>query len=196
MSQDNNTLNYKGLKKGPNPLFYPMPSNPFTIKRGISSSDESPQIQHILIVDDDSSIANMLGDLLTEFGYEVLHASNGQEGLQMVESHSIDGILLDLEMPVMDGWTMLDELRWRNNDVPVVVMSGGVPIESMRSLLREGAQGILHKPVSLEVLEKKCFQIFGRPMREKASIPVCSSPKERKPLEAVSAFPIQAGGSR
>ncbi len=195
MNRDHKVTNVNGLMKFSRPSLYSVPAKDFTKKRENSFSDQPFHLKHILIVDDDSSIANMLGDLLTELGYGVLQASNGQEGLQIVESYSIDGILLDLEMPVMDGWTMLDELRWRNNDVPVVVMSGGVPIESMRNLLREGAQGVLPKPVSLEVFEKKCFQIFGRPMREKARTPVCPTPREGKPLEAVSSFPIQAGGN-
>lgn len=128
----------------------------------------------ILIVDDDASISRMLQDLLIGEGYAVVSANNGREGLRAVEAHSIDGILLDLEMPVMDGWTMLDELRWRNDDVPVIVMSGGVPAASMRGLMREGAQGFLMKPFQLEELQRRCRQIFGPPVTRLESVPVLS----------------------
>lgn len=175
MNRDHTTTNGNGLLKFPRPSLYAVPTKAFAKKRENTFSEQSVHLKHILIVDDDPSIANMVGDLLTGWGYEVFHASNGREGLHIVESHSMDGILLDLEMPVMDGWTMLDELRWRNDEVPVIVMSGGVPVESMRILLREGAQGILPKPVSLEGLEKKCLQIFGAPHRGKARGPVQAS---------------------
>lgn len=120
------------------------------------------QSKRILIVDDDLAISDMLGALLKDWGFEVVQASNGREGLQLFESHSIDGILLDLEMPVMDGWTMLDELRWQNQEVPVVVMSGGVSAESLRNVLREGAQGFLTKPFQFDELKQKCFEQFSK----------------------------------
>lgn len=129
------------------------------------------RVKKILVVEDDSSISQILKDLLIEMGYEVVIAANGREGLQVVEAHSIDGILLDLEMPVMNGQTMLDELRWRNDEVPVIVMSGRVPWESMRNLLREGAQGFLTKPFRLEDLQQKSSQIFGAPINQREREP-------------------------
>jgi len=136
------------------------------------SRKQETTVKKILIVDDDSSISQILKDLLVGLGYEVVIATNGREGLQVVEAHSIDGILLDLEMPVMDGQTMLDELRWRNDEVPVIVMSGGVPWESMHNLLREGAQGFLTKPFRLEDLQQKSSQIFGAPIKQRERVPV------------------------
>ena len=66
----------------------------------------------ILIVDDDSSVRGMLSDALSMWGYDVVLASNGREGLHALGMRNIDGILLDINMPVMSGDTMLDELRW------------------------------------------------------------------------------------
>ncbi len=195
MNRDHRVTNGNGLMKLSKPSLHLVPTTAFTKKRDNTFSDQSVYLKkHILIVDDDPSIAKALGELLTECGYGVFSALNGQEGLHMVKQHVIDGILLDLEMPVMDGWTMLDELRWGNDNVPVIVMSGGVPVESMRSLLREGAQGVLPKPVSFGVLEKKCFQIFGVPRREKARVPFQASIRERKPSNTASYSPIQSGG--
>lgn len=195
MNRDHKITNGNGLMKFSRPSLHLVPTTGFTKKPDHTWSDQSVHLKkHILIVDDDPSFANLLGELLTECGYGVFYALNGRKGLHMVKQHVIDGILLDLEMPVMDGWTMLDELRWRNDDVPVIVMSGGVPVESMRSLLREGAQGFLPKPASLGVLEKKCFQIFGAPRREKARVPFQASIRERKPSNTASYFPIQSGG--
>lgn len=193
MNRDHKIINGNGLMKFSRPSLYSVPTKAFTKKRDNTFSDRSVHLKHILIVDDDPSIAELLGNLLTEWGYVVFYALNGQEGLQMVERHLIDGILLDLEMPVMDGRTMLDELRWRNDHVPVIVMSGGVSVESMRSLLREGAQGFLPKPFPLEGFEKICIQIFGASHRGKAWVPFQASIRERNPCNAALYSPIQSG---
>ena len=88
-------------------------------------------------------------------------ARNGREGLDVVANHAIDGILLDMHMPVMDGRTMLDELRWLGYQMPVLVMSGGLDLPALRQLLNEGAQGFFLKPLNLKSLKQSCQQIFG-----------------------------------
>ncbi|GAF76275.1 unnamed protein product, partial [marine sediment metagenome] len=72
----------------------------------------------------------------------------------------VDGILLDMDMPVMDGLTMLDELRWLGYPMPVVIMSGGVKGPALRQLVKEGAQGFMSKPFSLSFLRNVCATIF------------------------------------
>ena len=94
----------------------------------------------ILVVDDDPSVAGMLHDALDAWGYDIILASNGREGLHVLAKQAIDGILLDIHMPVMGGETMLDEIRWLGYQTPVVVMSGGLDESSLRQLTKEGAQ--------------------------------------------------------
>ncbi len=114
----------------------------------------------ILVVEDDPSVAGLLKIVLGDFGYHPLVAQNGQEGLNVVAKHAVDGILLDMHMPVMDGRTMLDELRWLGYQMPVLIMSGGLDLPALRQLLSEGAQGFLLKPVTLQSLKQSCQQIF------------------------------------
>ena len=114
----------------------------------------------ILVVEDDPSVAQMLLDALGTWGYEVFLAKNGQEGLHMLTMHVVDGILLDMNMPVMSGQTMLDELRWLGYQTPVVVMSGGLDVPALRQLVKEGAQGFAIKPFSLSSLRKICTRVF------------------------------------
>lgn len=114
----------------------------------------------ILVVDDDLSVAWMLRGALGTWGYDVVLASNGQEGLHVLASQNVDGILLDIHMPVMDGRTMLDEIRWLGYQMPVVVMSGGLYGPALRQLVKEGAQGFMIKPVSLPSLRKLCATVF------------------------------------
>ena len=115
----------------------------------------------ILVVEDDRSVAEMLEAAFRTWGYEVRIARNGQEGLDIVATHSVDGILLDMHMPIMDGRTMLDELRWEGHQLPVWMMSGGSDVQALRQLLHEGAQGFFIKPFQLQSLQQSCAQIFS-----------------------------------
>jgi len=121
----------------------------------------------ILVVEDDRSVADMLESAFRTWGYEVRVARNGQEGLDVVATQSVDGILLDMHMPIMDGRTMLDELRWIGYQLPVWVMSGGSDVQALRQLLHEGAQGYLIKPFQLQSLQQFCAQIFSRLSRKR-----------------------------
>ena len=114
----------------------------------------------ILVVEDDPSVADMLEAAFRTWGYGVWIARNGQEGLEVVTTQSIDGILLDMHMPIMDGRTMLDELRWMGYQVPVWVMSGGMDRQALQQFLREGAQGFFVKPFQLESLQQTCAKIL------------------------------------
>ncbi|MCA9462509.1 MAG: response regulator [Nitrospira sp.] len=114
----------------------------------------------VLVVDDDPSVVAMLREALEELGYEVCTACNGREGLRAVTTRAVDGILLDLDMPIMTGRTMLDELRWLESRVPVVMMSGGQDHKELKQFLREGAQGYLMKPFTLQGLKQICEQLF------------------------------------
>jgi CheY-like chemotaxis protein len=87
-------------------------------------------------------------------------ARNGQEGLDFLATHSVDGILLDMHMPIMDGRTMLDELRWAGYQLPVWVMSGGSDTQALRQFLAEGAQGFFIKPFQLQSLQQSFAQVF------------------------------------
>lgn len=115
----------------------------------------------ILVVEDDRAVADMLEAAFRTWGYEVLVARNGQEGLDVVATQSVDGILVDLHMPIMDGRTMLDELRWAGYHMPVWVMSGGSDIQTLRQLLDEGAEGCFIKPFSLQSLQQAFVQIIS-----------------------------------
>ena len=114
----------------------------------------------ILVVDDDPSVLGVLHEALDLWGFVVFLAKNGREGLKVLANQKVDGILLDMDMPVMDGLTMLDELRWLGYPIPVVIMSGGVKGPALRQLVKEGAQGFMSKPFSLSFLRNVCATIF------------------------------------
>ncbi len=83
--------------------------------------------RRVLIVDDDETIRCFLIDLLADEGYETRAAANGAEGLDILRAWSPDAILLDLLMPVMDGWSFREAQRVLPGaaEVPVIVLSAG-----------------------------------------------------------------------
>ncbi len=89
-------------------------------------------MKRILVVDDETSIADAISDVLSMEGYTVELASNGRVGLEMAQRSPPSAMLVDVMMPIMDGLTLIRELK--NDDdlrtIPVVLMSAGtIPTE-------------------------------------------------------------------
>lgn len=102
----------------------------------------------ILIVDDEPFNVDYLEQELEESGYATLSASNGQEALEKVESEVPDLILLDIMMPVMDGFAVLSHLKDRvsTRNIPVIVISADSDLQSIVKGIRLGAEDYLPKP--------------------------------------------------
>jgi CheY-like chemotaxis protein len=77
----------------------------------------------ILVVDDEPHIRATVLAMLEAEGYDVVEATNGAEALTVVEAGAPDLVLLDMRMPVLDGWGFAAELRRRGHAVPIVVMT-------------------------------------------------------------------------
>jgi len=111
----------------------------------------------ILIVDDEPFNVDYLEQELDDLDYDTIGAANGQEALLQVEASSPDMILLDIMMPVMDGFTALARLkanaRWR--DIPVVVISAMSDIDSIAKGIELGADDYLPKPFDPVLLEAR-----------------------------------------
>jgi DNA-binding response OmpR family regulator len=81
------------------------------------------EAKKILIVENDTVIAKILSHTLTENGFAVTEARNGLEGIEMTVTQIPDLILLDIDMPKMDGLTMLKELRKAGNTTPIIMLT-------------------------------------------------------------------------
>ncbi|MGI4811493.1 MAG: response regulator, partial [Janthinobacterium lividum] len=112
---------------------------------------------NVLVVDDDEDTRHRVREMLERDGWAVAEAENGLEGLQQLETKRPDVVLLDLTMPVMDGFTFLEKMRGiaQTADVPVVVLTAlDLTREDRRRL--QGASQILNKgDVSLRTLGEK-----------------------------------------
>ncbi|NLV97478.1 MAG: response regulator [Desulfovibrionales bacterium] len=101
----------------------------------------------ILIIDDDEAVRLSLRYFLEDFGYEVVQARDGQEGLEVVHAQSPDLVLTDLRMPNMDGLEVLAEVTRSVPDIPIVIISGAGDIRDVVEALRLGAWDYLLKPI-------------------------------------------------
>lgn len=115
----------------------------------------------VLIVDDNPDVRRVLRMLLEDEGYRVCQAEHGREALTQIAAMSPALVLLDLNMPVMTGWQVLDELRTRRQRVPVVVMSAGRTSQTDAKL--PGVSAWLEKPFDLDVVVET-VQRYANPL--------------------------------
>ncbi len=113
----------------------------------------------VLVVDDDPDIRALLASALADDGYEVASAKNGRDALDVLSRWPADVVILDLMMPVMDGWTFAHELHDKRIDVPIVVLSAVNDVK--RHAERVGAVDIITKPFDLDTLLPKIARIAG-----------------------------------
>jgi DNA-binding response OmpR family regulator len=108
--------------------------------------------QPILVIDDDPSIRETVAEVLADEGYDVRTVTNGAEGLSAIERELPALVLLDMRMPVLDGWGFARKLDERGIRVPIVVMTAA---QEARQWANEiGAGWSLAKPFDLlELLE-------------------------------------------
>jgi CheY-like chemotaxis protein len=109
----------------------------------------------ILVVEDDPAIRGLVSEVLRDDGYRVREASNGVEALEQLSRQKPDLIVLDLMMPIMDGWTFVEECRSRPccDDVPIVVTSASHDLPRTADRLRSfGVRTCLAKPFDVDGL--------------------------------------------
>lgn len=107
---------------------------------------------HILVVDDEDSIREVVSTLLTAQGYHCTLAPNGARGYEMLQANSYDLILSDIVMPEMDGLKLLERVKSYNQDVPMVMVTALHDIATAIQAIRAGAYDFLLKPFEKDQL--------------------------------------------
>ncbi len=104
----------------------------------------------VLVVEDDKNTAKLMKAILTHAGYEVFHASNGVEALDMLDVQHIDIMILDLMMPVMDGYELCETIREGGSNLPILMVTAKqLPQDKYRGFL-VGTDDYMTKPVNEE----------------------------------------------
>jgi CheY-like chemotaxis protein len=126
---------------------------------------ERPPKRRLLLADDDRGVRESLGKLLRGLGYEVAVASHGGQALEMVFKEPFDLLLLDLNMPEMDGWETLSRVSHLRPTLPIVVITAQPNQRDW--LARGGAHALMEKPLDLPLLLQTLQDLLSeqRPQR-------------------------------
>ena len=108
----------------------------------------------VLVADDETPVRDMLAVALGAFGFKIKIAANGAAALELYRTSDIDVVLLDVQMPVMDGAQTLQALREFNPAVACIFMSGGTGKYDAETLLEMGAVDLGSKPFNLGKLRE------------------------------------------
>lgn len=106
----------------------------------------------ILIIDDEKSIRKTLREILEYEKYQVDEATEGLEGISLIQKEKYDVVLCDIKMPKMDGIDVLEKITESNIDIPVVMISGHGTIETAVEAVKKGAFDFIAKPLDLNRL--------------------------------------------
>ncbi|MFC1576922.1 response regulator [Candidatus Omnitrophota bacterium] len=107
----------------------------------------------ILIVDDEADIRNILGEFFRAKGYKILEAENGEEAIRIAGSEELAVVLLDIDMPVMDGIATLKELLKMHPNLGVVMVTGNQEDEKVKKAVELGAYSYILKPFDFLYLD-------------------------------------------
>jgi CheY-like chemotaxis protein len=121
-------------------------------------------VSRVLVIDDDPDLGRVVRRVLELEGYDVVLSDDGLRGLAAAQRQRPDAIVLDLMMPVMDGYQVLSELRDdpRTKDVPVVVLSAVALEETRERVEAAGASAFLAKPFEPHHLSQALSTAIGR----------------------------------
>ncbi len=117
----------------------------------------------LLIVDDEPYNVDYLEQELEECGYEILSAFNGKEALDKIRTVQPDLVLLDLMMPIVDGFAVLSEIKAdiELREIPVIIISATTDSKSIVKGVKQGADDYLTKPVDADLLIQKVKEYLG-----------------------------------
>ena len=139
----------------------------------------------VLLVEDNETNRIVATDNLHRFGLAVTIAKDGQEAVEQVKTHRFDLILMDLQMPVMDGFEATAAIRARDTEVPIIALSAAVMEQDRQRTEAAGMQGHLAKPIDVALLHTTLARFLPE-----AQTPVLPAPDD--PLPAIPGVDVDA----
>ena len=132
--------------------------------------------QRVLVVDDQDDIREMARLILTGAGYDVVTASSGREALALARASSFDLVLLDINMPELDGWATLR--LWRADEaldaIPVAMFSVKSEVRDKVAGLKDGAIDYITKPFGVDELASRVSRILAAAAGGASAVPTAS----------------------
>jgi len=109
----------------------------------------------ILVIDDSSLARTSVRKILSPENYEILEATDGEEGLKMLSQHSPDCVIMDILMPKVSGIDVLTKLHSEGSSIPVIIVTADIQDSVREKCLALGAFAVVNKPLLLQDLPAK-----------------------------------------
>ena len=159
-------------------------SEPVTAHRAIASENGAAR-PRVLIIDDESAIRESLELLLEMEGFSVTTAPDGEQGLTTLESGTFDLVLLDLALPGQGGFEILQTIRARHANLPVVMITAYGTVQNVVEAMRLGASNFVQKPWENEKLLADLRSAIGQHRAETENIHLKRALKQRYSFENI-----------
>ncbi|MBI3247348.1 MAG: UDP-3-O-[3-hydroxymyristoyl] N-acetylglucosamine deacetylase [Deltaproteobacteria bacterium] len=140
----------------------------------------------ILIVDDEAQIRTTLHGVLSDEGYHVLDAEDGVKAMDLIAVQRPQLVILDIWMPHLDGIAVLEQLKIREPELPIIIVSGHGTIETAVRATKLGAADFLEKPFSVDTLLRSVRKAMHKQTdeAEQAAVPLVEIAPTRAPIRA------------
>jgi len=119
------------------------------------------QCTKVLIVDDEEKTRQLMIDTLSALGYNTLGARDGEEALALLDQQKMDLVITDIKMPKMSGFSLLESIKAKAPDLPVLLITGYNFNYTMEQALQKGADGFLAKPFRIGKIEEAMENLLG-----------------------------------
>jgi DNA-binding NtrC family response regulator len=107
----------------------------------------------ILVIDDDDSNRESLEMYFTEEGFDVVTASTGAQGVKKFRDNAVDAVILDIRLPDMEGFDVLDDIRSQDEDVKVIMITAFHDEKTINRAVEKGSFAYIKKPINLDDLD-------------------------------------------
>lgn len=118
-------------------------------------------MKRIVVADDELRIRMLYEEVLSELGYEVHSAKDGNEAWEFFQKYEPDLVILDVKMPEMHGFDVLEKIRGQDPDVPVLICSAYPKLGNDPYVVTMGVVGFINKPISIETLREEVKRALG-----------------------------------
>jgi len=109
----------------------------------------------VLLVDDEEAFLESMSERMRLRGMDVSTASSAKEALEVIESDAFDAVILDIQLPEMDGMAVLKKIKAKHPEAQIILLTGHASLEKGVEAMKIGASDYLEKPADMEALYKK-----------------------------------------
>jgi len=130
------------------------------------------ELKNILVVDNHQNILELLSNLLQMYKYQTFCALDTQSALKLLDEEKVDCVVTDVEMPKPNGFDLLDEIKNRYPQLPVIMISSYANPKMEKQAHENGASGFTGKPFSIETLQKMIENALDKTEKTE-KVPTC-----------------------